>query len=171
MSAIRLGICALIVRLRPDAVLTHPYEGGHPDHDAAAFAVHAGIALLARSPRHQDQSVPEMLEMACYQADADEGIVRARFLVSDGDPIVRTLREEELELKREMIACFHTQQRILRKFDLGVERYRVAPRYDFTQPPHQGTLLYERVPWGMEGSRFVQLARGAMATMELEGSL
>src|ERR1041385_7109347 len=25
--------------VRPEVVFTHPYEGGHPDHDACAFAV------------------------------------------------------------------------------------------------------------------------------------
>ena len=29
-------------------VLTHAYEGGHPDHDAAAFAVHAAAELKRR---------------------------------------------------------------------------------------------------------------------------
>ncbi len=28
-------------------ILTHAYEGGHPDHDATAFAVHAATRLLA----------------------------------------------------------------------------------------------------------------------------
>jgi LmbE family N-acetylglucosaminyl deacetylase len=27
-----------------ELVMTHPYEGGHPDHDATAFAVHVGCA-------------------------------------------------------------------------------------------------------------------------------
>src|SRR5262249_14674740 len=30
----------LFAELRPSVVFTHPYEGGHPDHDACAFAVH-----------------------------------------------------------------------------------------------------------------------------------
>src|SRR6266545_3371700 len=32
-------------------VLTHPYEGGHPDHDAAAFAVHGACRLIDCPPR------------------------------------------------------------------------------------------------------------------------
>ena len=34
--------------LRPEVVITHPYEGGHTDHDATAFAVRAACTLLAR---------------------------------------------------------------------------------------------------------------------------
>src|SRR5262249_45196073 len=31
---------------QPQVVLTHPYEGGHPDHDASAFAVHAAVGEM-----------------------------------------------------------------------------------------------------------------------------
>jgi hypothetical protein len=31
--------------IKPDIVFTHPYEGGHPDHDFTAFAVHAACRL------------------------------------------------------------------------------------------------------------------------------
>ena len=171
LAGLARAICALIVRLGPDAVLTHPYEGSHPDHDATAFAVHAGAALLARSPRHHDHSVPELLEMAGHHAGAVGEPLRARFLVPDGDPIVRTLGEKELTLKKRMIECFRTQRRMLHTFDLGVERYRAAIRYDFTLPPHSGKLHYEDVPWGMEEGRFIHLTREAMAALELEGTL
>jgi len=38
---------------RPALVLTHAYEGGHPDHDAAAFASRAALALLGEHVRAQ----------------------------------------------------------------------------------------------------------------------
>src|SRR5205085_99806 len=41
-------LTALFARRAISTVLTHAYEGGHPDHDATAFAVHAAAALLAR---------------------------------------------------------------------------------------------------------------------------
>src|SRR5262245_55637960 len=40
-------------------IYTHPYEGGHPDHDAAAFAVHAARALLQEKHGPSAQ-VPEI---------------------------------------------------------------------------------------------------------------
>jgi LmbE family N-acetylglucosaminyl deacetylase len=39
-------------------VFTHAYEGGHPDHDSAAFAVHAACRLAA--------SPPAIIEMPFY---------------------------------------------------------------------------------------------------------
>ncbi|MBI5442926.1 MAG: PIG-L family deacetylase, partial [Deltaproteobacteria bacterium] len=49
---------------RPDWVLTHSYEGGHPDHDAAAFAVHAAAALV----RNRGSEPPAIIEFASYHA-------------------------------------------------------------------------------------------------------
>jgi len=81
LAGLARAICALILRLGLDAVLTHPYEGDHPDHDATAFAVHAGTALLSRSPRNRDHTVPELLEMACHHAGTMGETVPAQFLV------------------------------------------------------------------------------------------
>ena len=49
-SALRLSALArdLADRIRahsPEVIFTHAYEGGHPDHDACAFAVHQAVAL------------------------------------------------------------------------------------------------------------------------------
>ena len=41
-------IADLIDEVRPEIVLTHPYEGGHSDHDATAFAVHLACGILRR---------------------------------------------------------------------------------------------------------------------------
>src|SRR5437868_9011151 len=37
----------LCARVRPDTLVAHSYEGGHPDHDAAAFVAHAAVTLAA----------------------------------------------------------------------------------------------------------------------------
>lgn len=35
----------------PEVVVTHPFEGGHPDHDSTAFAVHAVCARFRSAGR------------------------------------------------------------------------------------------------------------------------
>src|SRR5688572_21700004 len=60
LSEVVDSVRALIEDLDPDVVLTHAYEGGHPDHDACAFAVHAA----ARGSR-------KIVEFACYHAGQD----------------------------------------------------------------------------------------------------
>jgi LmbE family N-acetylglucosaminyl deacetylase len=171
LAGLARAVCVLVTRLSPDAVLSHPYEGGHPDYDATSFAVHAGMALLQRSLSRDGLSAPEILEMACYHAGDGGRVERGRFLTPSKDEIVRPLEGADLERKRAMIACFRTRRRILDLFEPSVERYRAAPCYDFTAPPHDGPLLYERYPWGMEGERFRHLAREALATLDLEGAL
>ncbi len=46
-----------------------------------------------------------------------------------------------------MLACFRTQAAILSHFDRQAERFRPAPAYDFTAPPHPGPLNYEDWGW------------------------
>jgi LmbE family N-acetylglucosaminyl deacetylase len=133
-------------------VLTHPYEGGHPDHDACAAAVHLAAGAVGAA----------VCEFTSYHAF--EGRFRAgEFLCAQPDAVwTHDLSDSERELKRTMLACFRTQRAVLGMFPLDRERFRVAPEYDFTQPPHSGTLYYEMHDWGMTGQRFRQAVRSWM---------
>lgn len=51
LARVTRGVLGMLRWVRPEVVLTHPYEGGHPDHDAAAFAVHAACALVGGGSR------------------------------------------------------------------------------------------------------------------------
>ena len=127
------------------AVLTHPYEGGHPDHDSAAFiAHHAGLP---------------MLEFASYHA-AGDGMAIGRFLPGP-EPVTLVLTDAERTRKRAMLDAFATQAATLQPFGVEQEVFRVAPSYDFTSAPHDGTLHYERYQWGMTGERWRTLAAEA----------
>jgi LmbE family N-acetylglucosaminyl deacetylase len=64
MPEIAERLAELFSDLAPDRVLTLSYEGGHPDHDATAFAAHAAAELLRRRGR----GAPELWEMALYHA-------------------------------------------------------------------------------------------------------
>jgi LmbE family N-acetylglucosaminyl deacetylase len=50
LAEIARRVADLFAMFRPEIVLTHAYEGGHPDHDATCFAVHAALALIRSSP-------------------------------------------------------------------------------------------------------------------------
>ena len=136
-------------------VLTHAYEGGHPDHDAVAFAVHAAHAGLP-SPR------PLLVEMPFYHA-APDGWRRQVFLPQAGAGAERTLTLDvtRQDLKRRMAAAHRSQADTLRSFDLATERFRVAPTYDFTLRPHDGDLLYERHGWRLDWPGWVTRVRAA----------
>jgi LmbE family N-acetylglucosaminyl deacetylase len=157
-------LVALLKALRPALLVVHPYEGGHPDHDATAFISHAAVALMARAGR----TPPSLLEMTSYHR-RQEALVTGEFLPAPDGRQVATVSftEAECAAKRRMLACYASQARVLKSFRVEQERYRAAPRYDFTRPPHEGTLQYETFGWRMTGARWRELARGALEALKL----
>ncbi len=157
-------LVALLKALRPALLVVHPYEGGHPDHDASTFISHAAVALLARAGR----TPPALLEMTSYHRH-HEALVTGEFLPAPDGRRVATVSftEAERAAKRRMLACYTTQARVLEAFSVEQERYRAAPRYDFTRPPHEGTLQYESLGWRMTGARWRELARKALVELKL----
>jgi LmbE family N-acetylglucosaminyl deacetylase len=167
LSVLARRIAAAVRALRPAAILTHPYEGGHPDHDATAFAVHAATRLLAR----EDEITPRVIEGTFYHL-SEGNMEVGEFLPAAGYPATtHLLSPSERALKCRMRDCFTTQRRILEPFPMDRERFRWAPRYHFTAPPHEGVLLYERFAWGITGTRWRELAREALAALDLREPL
>ena len=160
------AIASLIERSAPHIVLTHPYEGGHPDHDAAAASVHLALRLLSG----RGCALPALLEFTSYHA-REGRLTPFEFLPSAADT-ERTivLSHEDRTLKAVMLGCYVSQARTLAQFPVAIEKFRVAPAYDFTSAPHEGTLYYEQFDWGMTGARFRSLAARATQTLELDGS-
>ena len=171
LTEIAHSLAALLRELQPDMVVTHPYEGGHPDHDATAFAVRSASALfgLAGVPE------PAVIEMTSYHSRAGR-IQTGEFLPADtrgSNSGVKTLElsAKERALKQAMLACHHTQAATLQYFSTDRERFRIAPRYEFTRPPHEGKLFYENFNWGMTADRWCELASRAMLGLAMEVQL
>lgn len=158
-------ILQLCIEQRPEVVFTHPYEGGHPDHDACAFAVAHAAALL----RVQGEKVPLIIEGAFYHAGPN-GIETGCFLPhsSETQEVVYRLSPEERLRKQPLLACFTTQQETLSCFKSEEERFRIAPEYDFRRPPHDGRVFYDGFPWGMTSQRFCELAIEAQNALQEE---
>ena len=148
--------------LAPQVVFTHPYEGGHPDHDSCAFAVHTAVRLLAADAVPQ----PLIIESAFYHA-GPQGMQTGSFLDNSAgsDTLEYALSPAESKNKRTLLACFTSQQQTLQSFPLDRELFRIAPAYDFTQPPHPGACFYDNYDWGMRTLRFCKLARKAEAAL------
>jgi N-acetylglucosamine malate deacetylase 2 len=160
----------LVHRLEPllrevRIVLTHAFEGGHPDHDATAFAVHAACALIARR-----NPCPQIIEMPFYRAGNDGWAVQSFVPGGEVAETVVELSGDEQELKRRMMAAHSSQRGSLSPFRLDCERFRLAPAYDFRELPNGGALLYERYHWGMNGALWRELAASARAKLGLMGA-
>lgn len=144
-----------------DAVITHPYEGGHPDHDACACAVQLACSLLVRSGKR----APKRLEFPSYHARGREAAAGV-FWTNEAYPEqVIPLGAEDVRRKRVALEAYVTQQPVLPHFPLDVERIRTAPEYDFTQPPPPRTVLYDRFNWPLNSERWRAKAREASASV------
>lgn len=147
-----------LLQLEPSLVITHPYEGGHPDHDATALAVHAACERM----RIECGAAPVIVEMTSYH-NREGRINPFEFLPNNGATQMSIgLSPDRKALKAQMLECFASQQGTLQYFPVHIERFRRAPSYDFTEPPHSGTLFYEMFDWGMTGRRWRELARCAL---------
>jgi len=160
-------IFSLIKEIRPEIILTMPYEGGHPDHDATAFAVHAARKLLEK----EFIEAPPIIEYASYHAGPEGGMHFDFLKREECYSVERHLSPEEAAFKKRLAACFRTQEKALAPFPLDIERFREAPLYDFTRPPHEGTLYYENYNWGVKGAKWRELAKKALKELRLRGPI
>jgi LmbE family N-acetylglucosaminyl deacetylase len=145
-------------------VITHAYEGGHPDHDATALAVHAACRLIEAA----GHTPPRLIEMAGYHALG--GTFTAGTFIAHGEagpPATVALDAKARRLKRRMLDCHATQLAVLVPFTVQVERFRAAPPYDFRIPPHPGALYYDTRNWGMTGEGWRRLAQTALEQLGL----
>lgn len=113
------------------AVITHPYEGGHSDHDACAEAVQTAVARLAALTGR----APARLEFASYYRRG--ALLRpGRFWPDRSCPeLVLHFAGPAAGRRAAALACFTSQAGNLRYFPAATERYRAAPDYDFSRPP------------------------------------
>ena len=139
-------------------VITHAYEGGHPDHDAAAFAVQAACRRLAS----RGLGPPLRLEFAGYHLSAGERVTGA-FWPDPRRPAVRAeIAAHALAAKRAALAAHRSQAEVLAWFDAEQEAFRLAPDYDFAAPPPPGEALYDRWGWPLTSGLWRRCARAAL---------
>jgi LmbE family N-acetylglucosaminyl deacetylase len=140
-------------------VITHAFEGGHPDHDACAFAVQLACEALEA----EERPAPVRLEFAEYHKSAS-GLVAFGFWPDPGGPgVAAQAQPQAVARKAKALACHESQGRITAWFDPAVEVYRAAPRYDFTRPPPPGAAVYDAWGWPITSVRWREAARRAQS--------
>jgi N-acetylglucosamine malate deacetylase 2 len=154
-------ITTFLQQSEADIVVTHPYEGGHPDHDATAFATHAALRLMQESGFQP----PVLFEMALHPSDDFKARVPEFLPGGESETTTLLLDERARKLKQRMLACFETQRASLAISPIGAEKFRQPLNYDFSLPPQEGRLHYEKFSWALRSHEWQALAGAALATL------
>lgn len=158
LAEMSLALRDLLSTIQPHLLITHPYEGGHPDHDSAALIAQAAVHLRPK------RSKPLRVEFTSYHNAApfvDSRLETGTFLPGSIDECCVELTVERRQLKRRILDCFASQAEMISRFDISRERFRPAPEYDFARPPHPGMLLYDSQDWGIKSVEWRRLAMDA----------
>ena len=147
---------AIAARLATDLagaalVVTHAYEGGHPDHDAAACAVARAVATLGHG-------APAHVEFASYcWLDGER-----RFGTFSPDPRRpehrRVLAVADAARVEAALAAHATQVDCFGSWRPTHERWRLAPAYDFAALPPVARVLYDSFGWAITSAEWRAIA-------------
>jgi len=141
-------------------VFTHAFEGGHPDHDATAFAVRAASHLMTRS----NLPPPAIYEFPLYRLKQGQRVFQ-EFIPTGEVEYTIALDDETAEMKRQMLAAHLTQQRVIGSFTMKTERFRPASPADFRELP--GEVLYAQYDWGLRPADWPDLVEKASRELDL----
>ena len=147
-QAATAAVAGIVDRLVDDlsgaaVVATHPYEGGHPDHDAVALAVAAAIGRIGTT----GMTTPAHVEFASYHLLGEER-VWAQFWPAPTSPErTRSFTPADAARVEAALAAHASQRTVFDDWRPRVERWRAAPRYDFARSPPPGACLYDRFGW------------------------
>ncbi|MGA2793219.1 MAG: PIG-L family deacetylase [Roseiarcus sp.] len=118
----------------PDQIWVPAYEGGNPDHDA----LNALGALFA-----DRLSVLEFAEYNFFGGRARS----QQFPHPDGHEQTIVLTPEEGERKTGLLRHYASERGNLNYVGVARECFRPLAAYDYSRPPHSGTLWYARFQW------------------------
>lgn len=128
-------------------VVTHPYEGGHPDHDAAALAVR----------RAADATGIPVVEFACYAQFDGERVFGRFWPEADASEQFRALTPDDAARIDQGLSAHRSQAAVFGDWRPTHERWRAAPRHHFDQPPLPGAL-YDGFGWTLTSDRWREVA-------------
>lgn len=134
----------IIIDYEPRIVITHPYEGGHPDHDTVALCV----SVISKRINRIQPSFSH-LEFTSYNNYLGIPNFQTFIPYRYYPEITMNLTDEEQLIKNQQLNCHKSQAKMLQNFHTKFEKMRFAPDYNFYNPPHSGTLFYETLGWNI----------------------
>ncbi len=141
---IKENIQNLIIRLRPNEIYVSAYEGGHCDHDLINFIV---------SKITEELNLSRVYEMPFYPTNYPDYLKGPEFSIyqefilsskgqdtSSSEIISLDLNKDEKRLKLKMLKAFRSQNPFLIKNMNKSDKFRLLPKYDYMNPPHDGAV-------------------------------
>lgn len=146
-------LAAAIAAHNIDQLWVPAYEGGNADHDGLNALASLFIKILGRSGTNRAMAneigwggIPPVLEFAEY--NFFEGRARRQeFPLPNGSEQLITLSPAEKVKKRGALAIYKSEKKNLGYVGVGYESFRALASYDYSRPPHEGTLWYARFQW------------------------
>jgi len=134
LAGTRARLADLIARRQIDMVWAPAYEGGHQDHDVANFIA---ASLQDKAP---------VWEFAEYN-NAGGRTRSQEFPAATGAETALHLDQREVATKRAALQLYPSERGNLAHIAAAREAFRPVAAYDYAQPPHPGTLFYQRYQW------------------------
>lgn len=132
LAASHRAIAEAIAAHAIDALWTPAWEGAHQDHDATNFLA---AQFADRVP---------VTEYAAYSFF--DGRVRSQEFADAGAEIL-ALDADEQAWKRTQLETYASERGNLAHIRWTQEARRMLPAHDYTRPPHDGKLFYQRFQW------------------------
>ncbi|MDD2326023.1 MAG: hypothetical protein PHW63_08505, partial [Alphaproteobacteria bacterium] len=129
-------IKAAIDRHKTDQRWVPAYEGGNADHDC----VNGLVSLMA-----PHWKLP-VLEFAEYNFCGGKANAQT-FPAANGTETTLLLTPDEQTEKKALLKIYVSEQKNLGYIGTTQESYRPLAAYDYSKPPHEGTLWYTRFHW------------------------
>lgn len=160
LAAGATALARRLSELAPAYVITHAWEGGHPDHDATSLLVRLAIGALGGGPAR-----PRLLEMTGYHAGEGGALAPLAFATHPGAPEhAFALRPHERARREAMLDAHASQAAVLASFrGARFERLRLAPAIDPRARPAR-ELWYERLELGATWAGFRATALAQLTT-------
>ena len=114
-----------------DTIFCPSYEGGHQDHDVSNF-------ICSRLKPYCN--IFEFPEYNYF----NQRINNNTFIDSSFSHKVIKLNNKEIKFKKRMISIYRSEKKNLNYVDFEKESYRPLFDYNYSIPPHKGTLFYRR---------------------------
>jgi N-acetylglucosamine malate deacetylase 2 len=162
LSEAFLSLRRIVCEFSPDLLVSHAFEGGHIDHDAC----HVLADWTARTLHLQSMEFP-----LYWRSERGQDVFQ-QFRQGSAEEFVSRLSPQESRVKRQMLAKYRTQRKLLSIFRPGTERFRSMiqdhyartgwPDYAFENRPERlnAELLIRRIVEFWE-SAFTPLSRSA----------